>query len=108
VIDSHPVLLRNVNSDKNHWIELKLAGGDKSPRDAVGATVFVVANGIKQRGDVISGGSYLSSNDPRVHFGLGDATAIQSVEVHWPSGKVEHFTVPGTNRIVTLTEGSGK
>jgi enediyne biosynthesis protein E4 len=108
VIDSHPVLLRNVNSDKNHWIELKLAGGDKSPRNAVGATVFVVANGIKQRGDVISGGSYLSSNDPRVHFGLGDATAIQSVEVHWPSGKVEHFTVPGTNRIVTLTEGSGK
>jgi enediyne biosynthesis protein E4 len=43
-----------------------------------------------------------------LHFGLGDATTIQSIEVHWPSGKVEHFTVPGTDRIVTLTEGSGQ
>jgi enediyne biosynthesis protein E4 len=108
VIDSHPVLLRNVDPAKNHWIELKLVGGDKSPRDAVGATVYLAAAGIKQRGDVISGGSYLSSNDPRLHFGLGSAEAVQSIEVHWPSGKVEHFTVPGIDRIVTLTEGSGK
>jgi enediyne biosynthesis protein E4 len=108
VMDGHPVLLRNVNPDKNHWIEFKLVGGPKSPRDAVGATMYVTANGMKQRGDVISGGSYLSSNDPRPHFGLGSATSIDAVEVHWPSGKVEQFTVPGVDRIVTLTEGSGK
>ena len=61
VMDGHPVLLRNVNPDKNHWMELKLIGGPKSPRDAVGATVYLTAGGMKQREDVISGGSYLSS-----------------------------------------------
>ena len=76
VMDGHPVLLRNVSPDKNHWLELKLVGGPKSPRDAVGATVYVTANGMKQRGDVMSGGSYLSSNDPRPHFGLGQATKV--------------------------------
>src|SRR5579863_3229542 len=108
VMDGHPVLLRNVSPDHNHWLELKLIGGPKSPRDAVGATVYVTANGMKQREDVISGGSYLSSNDQRPHFGLGQATSVDDVEVHWPSGKLEHFTVPGIDRIVTITEGSGK
>jgi enediyne biosynthesis protein E4 len=107
VMDGHPVLLRNVSPDKNHWLELKLAGGEKSPRDAVGATVYVTANGMKQRGDVLSGGSYCSSSDPRPHFGLGQATKVDDVEVHWPSGSVEHFTVRGVDRIVTITEGSG-
>jgi hypothetical protein len=105
VMDGAPVLLRNVNPDKNHWLELKLVGGAKSPRDAVGATVYVTANGMRQRSDVLSGGSYLSSNDPRPHFGLGAATKVEAVEVHWPSGSVEQFTVPGVDRIVTLTEG---
>ena len=116
VIDGHPVLLRNVSPDKNHWLEVKLAGsgchptvpGPKSPCDAVGATVYLTANGIKQREDVLSGGSYLSNNDPRPHFGLGQATSVDSIEVHWPGGKVEKFTVPGVDRIVTLTEGTGK
>ncbi len=108
VMDGHPVLLRNVDPDKNHWLELKLVGGPKSPRDAVGATVYVTANGMKQRGDVLSGGSYLSSNDPRPHFGLGQATKVDDIEVHWPSGKVEHFTVPGVDRIAAITEGTGK
>ncbi len=108
VMDGHPVLLRNVDPDKNHWLELKLTGGEKSPRDAVGAAVYLTCNGMKQRGDVISGGSYLSSNDLRVHFGLGQATSVDAVEVHWPSGKVEKFTVPGVDRIVALSEGSGQ
>ena len=108
VMDGHPVLLRNVSDDKNHWLELKLVGGPKSPRDAVGATVYLTANGMRQREDVLSGGSYASSNDPRPHFGLGSATKIDDLEIHWSSGKVEHFTVPGIDRIVTLTEGSGK
>jgi enediyne biosynthesis protein E4 len=108
VMDGHPVLLRNVSPDKNHWLELKLVGGPKSPRDAVGATVYVSANGMKQRGDVLSGGSYLSSNDPRPHFGLGQATKIDDIEIHWPDGKVEHLSVPDVDRIVTITEGTGK
>jgi hypothetical protein len=108
VIDGHPVLLRNVNPDHNHWLELRLVGGPKSPRDATGATVYLTANGMRQRGDVLSGGSYLSSNDPRPHFGLGPATKIDDIEVHWPSGKVEHFTVPAVDQIFTLTEGTGK
>jgi hypothetical protein len=115
VEDGHPVLLRNVNPDHNHWLELKLVGsginttkGPKSPRDAIGATVYVTANGMKQRGDVISGGSYMSSNDFRPHFGLGQATTVDAIEVHWPSGKVEHFTVPGVDQIVTISEGTGK
>jgi enediyne biosynthesis protein E4 len=108
VMDGHPVLLRNVNDDHNHWLELKLVGGEKSPRDAVGSTVYVKANGMRQRQDVLSGGSYLSTNDPRPHFGLGQATSIDDIEVHWPSGKVEHFTVPGVDQIVTIKEGTGR
>ena len=108
VEDGHPVMLRNVNPDKNHWLELKLVGGPKSPRDAVGATVYVTANGMKQRGDVLSGGSYLSTNDPRPHFGLGQANKVDAIEVHWPSGKIENFTAPSMDRIVTVTEGAGK
>ncbi len=108
VEDGHPVLLRNVSPDHNHWLELKLVGGTKSPRDAVGATVYVTANGMKQRGDVLSGGSYGSTSDPRPHFGLGQATKVDDIEVHWPSGKVEHFTVPGVDRIVAISEGAAK
>jgi hypothetical protein len=107
VLDGAPALLRNVSPDKHHWIELKLIGGAKSPRDAVGATVYLTANKMRQRGDVISGGSYASTNDPRLHFGLGDATVIEDIEVHWPSGTKEHFAVQQIDRIVTLTEGQG-
>jgi hypothetical protein len=108
VLDGHPVILRNVSADKNHWVELKLVGGPKSPRDAVGATVYLTANGVKQRGDVLSGGSYASSSDPRLHFGLGQASKIDDIEIHWPDGKVEHVSVPGVDRIVTITEGASK
>src|SRR5579862_7084775 len=107
-VDHVPVLLRNVNPDHHHWLELKLVGGAKSPRDAVGATVYLTADGIRQRGDVLSGGSYLSSNDFRVHFGLGDATTVDTVEIHWPSGTVEQFKVTAVDRILTVEEGKGK
>ena len=108
VMDGHPVLLRNVSPDKNHWLELKLEGGPGSSRDAVGSTVFLTANGMRQRADVISGGSYLSTNDLRPHFGLGQSAKVDDIEIHWSSGKVEHFTVPGVDRIVPLKEGTGR
>jgi hypothetical protein len=107
VLDGVPALLRNVSPDTHHWIELKLVGGAKSPRDAVGATVYCTANGMRQRGDVISGGSYASTSDPRLHFGLGDATKIDLLEVHWPSGVKENFSIGKVDQIVTLVEGSG-
>ena len=106
-MDGVPVLLRNVNADHNHWVELKLIGGPKSPRDAVGATVYLNAGGMRQRGDVLSGGSYLSSNDLRVHFGLGSATHAGTAEIHWPSGAKETIKLPAVDRIYTVTEGTG-
>jgi hypothetical protein len=107
VVDGTPVLLRNTSPDKNHWIEIKLIGGAHSPRDAIGATVYLTANHMRLRGDVISGGSYASTSDPRLHFGLGDATTIEEIEVHWPSGTKEHFPASQVDRIVTLVEGHG-
>jgi hypothetical protein len=106
-MDQSPVLLRNVNPDHHHWVEFKLVGGSKSPRDATGATVYLTAGGIRQRGDVLSGGSYLSSNDMRIHFGLGDAKKIESMEIRWPSGAVEKLAPSVIDRIVTVTEGKG-
>jgi hypothetical protein len=106
-MDGVPVLLRNVNPDHHHWVELKLIGGPKSPRDAVGATVYLQADGIRQRGDVLSGGSYLSSNDMRVHFGLGDATDAGIAEIRWPSGIKETVKLPAVERIYTITECNG-
>jgi hypothetical protein len=106
-IDGVPVLLKNVDADHNNWVELKLIGGPKSPRDAVGSTVYLTANGMTQRGDVLSGGSYLSSNDMRVHFGLGKATKVDKVEIHWPDRSVELVKLPAVDRIFTITEGKG-
>jgi hypothetical protein len=106
-MDGVPVLLRNVNPDHHNWVELKLIGGPKSPRDAVGATVYLAANGMRQRGDVLSGGSYLSSNDLRVHFGLNDATDAGTAEIHWPSCAKEMVKLPAVDRIYTITEGQG-
>jgi hypothetical protein len=106
-MDGVPVLLRNVNPDHHHWVELKLIGGPKSPRDAVGATVYLNADGMRQREDVLSGGSYLSSNDFRAHFGLGDATEAGSVEIHWPSGVRDTIKLPMVDCIYTVTEGKG-
>jgi hypothetical protein len=106
-IDSAPVLLRNVVKNNNHWIAFKLVGGPKSPRDAVGAKALVTAAGTRQRGDVFSGGSYASSSDQRLHFGLGTAAKIDKVEIYWPSGKKEEVIVPGVDRILTVVEGQG-
>lgn len=111
-IDGPAVLLRNVNPDHHHWVELKLVGGKAangrmSPRDAICATVYLKANGITQRDDVMSGGSYNSSNDQRLHFGLGDATDAGSAEIHWPSGAKQTVKLPAVDRIYTITEGSG-
>jgi enediyne biosynthesis protein E4 len=106
-IDHTPVLLRNVNADNNHWVGIKLIGGPKGPRDAVGTTVYLSAGGIRQRGDVMSGGSFESSNDQRLHFGLEQASTVEDVEIHWSSGLVEHVSLPSTDRYFVIEEGKG-
>jgi hypothetical protein len=106
-LDSTPTLLRNVNPDHHNWVEFKLVGGAASPRDAVGTTLKLQAGGLTQREDILSGGSFLSSNDQRAHFGLGNANKVNALEIHWPSGAWEYVTVPGTNCIYTITEGRG-
>lgn len=106
-IDGPPVLLRNVNPDHHHWVEIKLVGGPKSPRDATCATAYLTANGIRQRQDVLASGSYISANDRRLHFGLGDSKDAGSLEIHWPSGSKETVKLPGVDRIYTVSEGKG-
>ena len=104
-IDSTPSLLRNVVKNNNHWLELKLVGGPGSPRDAIGAKVFVTAGGVRQRVDVFSGGSYSSSSDPRAHFGLGSATQIDKIEIQWPSGLKQLVAAARIDQIITIEEG---
>jgi hypothetical protein len=106
-IDHVPALLQNVNPDKNHWVGLKLVGGPKSPRDAIGTVVYLTAGGTRHREDVLSGGSYESSNDQRLHFGLGDSTAVDKVEIRWPSGAVESVALPAVDRFYVVEEGKG-
>jgi hypothetical protein len=106
-IDGPPVLLRNVNPDHHHWVEMKLVGGPKSPRDATCATVYLKANGMRMRQDVLASGSYISANDRRPQFGLGDATDAGTAEIHWPSGAKEMVKLPAVDRIYTITEGQG-
>jgi len=106
-IDHTPVLLRNVNPDTNHWVGIKLIGGLKAPRDAIGATVFLTSNGIRQRADVMSGGSFESSNDQRLHFGLGQSVTVDTLEVRWPGGAIENVKLPGIDRYFVIEQGKG-
>jgi hypothetical protein len=83
----------------------ELAAIPKSPRDAIGAKVFLTAGGVRQRADVFSGGSYASSSDPRLHFGLGAASKVDKLEIFWPSGLREEVTPPCIDCIVQAIEG---
>jgi hypothetical protein len=106
-VDGPPVLLRNVNPDHHHWVEMSLVGGPKGPRDATCATVYLKANGLRMRQDVLASGSYISASDRRPHFGLGDATDAGTAEIHWPDGTKETLKLPAVDRIYTITEGKG-
>ena len=105
-VDGPPTLLRNVVQNGNHWVDLKLVGSTRGPRDAIGAKVFLTAGGITQRADVISGGSYCSSNVLRLHFGLGLSSRIDKIEVRWPDGKTQNVDLPAVDRIFTIEEGN--
>lgn len=103
VLDEAPLVLRNMGTP-NHWLGISLAGS-KSNRSAVGARVIVTSvSGQKQIFDASSGGSYLSSNDPRIVVGLGNARGVRSVEVRWPSGRVQTLANPQIDRYHRITE----
>ncbi|HKG14078.1 MAG TPA: CRTAC1 family protein [Pyrinomonadaceae bacterium] len=108
-MDAAPTILRNVSAAKNHWLRVKLVGdpAKKSPRDATGAVVYLTTGKLRQRGEIVSGGSYSSQNDTCPLFGLGGATKVDRLEVHWPSGATETFDVPAIDKTVTLAEGKG-
>lgn len=109
-IDDAPTLLRTDGANRaGHWLGVKLIGDvkQKSPRDAIGATVLCKVGGKTMRAEVASGRSYNSQSDLRVHFGLGAATKIDRLEVRWANGKTEHHAINAIDRIVTVEQGSG-
>jgi len=105
-LDGGPMVLRNHGVPGRHWVSFELAG-TKSNRLALNARIKIVAGGMTQTDEIHSGGSYLSQNDLHVHFGLGSATKIESVEIHWPSGKVETLGNLAADQFYSVLEGQG-
>jgi hypothetical protein len=96
-------ILHNETPTQNHWLTLQLIG-HKSNRDAIGAEVKVITPGLQQTATVSTAGSYLSSSDKRVHFGLGLNDKAQKIEIHWPSGIVQILENVQANRILIIDE----
>lgn len=105
-LDAAPSILRNEGGDGNKWITLEL-GATKGNPLAIGARVKLIAGGVTQIEEVRSGGSYISQNDLRVHFGLGKATKADVIEIRWPSGDVETLRDVPADKIYAVLQGSG-
>lgn len=105
-LDGSPMILRNKGVPGRHWVSFELAG-TKSNRLALNARVKLVSDGMTQTEEIHSGGSYLSQNDLRIHFGLGSAKNIDKVEVHWPSGATDTFVNLAADQFYTVLEGHG-
>ena len=105
-LEGSPMILRTQGAEKNHWLSLELAG-TKSDRLALNARVRVTAGNLVQLGEVISGGSYLSQNDLRLHFGLGAHEKADAVEITWPSGRKETLKDLASDRAYAVLEGEG-
>ena len=104
-VNEPPSLLRNDAPAGNHWVKVKLVGTE-SNRSAIGSRVLVHFGGKVQVQDLLSQQSYLSCNDPRLHFGLGRATSAE-VEIYWPNGRHERHTNIVVDQLLTFKEGSG-
>jgi hypothetical protein len=101
-MNSTPSLLKN-DGPHGHFLNLSLTG-TKSNRSAIGARAIVTANGRKTIDEVMSGGSYYSSNSFTLHFGLGTATAVESIEIRWPSGTVQKIGKTAVDQTLNVTE----
>jgi enediyne biosynthesis protein E4 len=101
-----PTLLLNTTQSSNHAVMFSLVGG-KSNKSAIGARVTIRAGDLMEFNEVRAGGSYLSQNDPRLHFGIGDKNKLDSVEIAWPSGNKETLKNLSADAIYTIEEGRG-
>jgi len=112
-VGAPPTLLLNQGGNSNHRVLFKLVGTGtvgtvtKSNKAAIGARVTVRARNVGQFSEVRAGGSYLSQNDPRLHFGLGAESTMTEVEIKWPSGKIETLRNVPADFIYTIVEGQG-
>jgi hypothetical protein len=104
-LDDRPSLLRN-DTAGGHWFTMRLEG-TTSNRSAIGAKVTIEAAGDRQIAEVRSGGSYISHNDSRVHFGLGEAQVVDVVSIRWPTGKVQTVRSLAADRFYVAREGTG-
>ena len=103
MLEGGPLVLRNTGT-RNHWLGVSLTGS-KSNRQGLGARVTVTDNsGRKQFFEVTTAGSYISANDPRILVGLGEAKGVRSVEVRWPSGRVQTLSNPSIDRYIVMKE----
>jgi hypothetical protein len=105
-LQGEPMILRPVDKSRNHWINFELEG-TWSNRLALNARVRITAGDLSQVNEVRSGGSYLSQNDLRLHFGLGSHTTVDRAEVIWPSGRTEILMKLEADRFYCVKEGSG-
>ena len=101
-------LFRNDGGNQNHWIRISLAGNGKtSNRDGIGASLKLNSEGFVAVEQAKGGMGYMSASDPRIHFGLGKRTRIDSLEITWPSGQVDRLTNVPADRIIAVKEGTG-
>ena len=105
-LEGSPMILRPEGGPKKHWIGLELAG-TKSNRLALNARVRISSGDLVQLGEIQSGGSYISQNDLRLHFGLGDHTRIDTLEITWPSGNKETLKNLSADHLYSILEGQG-
>ncbi len=105
-LDGAPTLLRNDGGNRNNWILIKCTG-TRSNRSAIGTRVKVTTADRSQINEVMSGSGYYSQNDLRLHFGLGRASKVDTVEVAWPSGVKETFRDLAVNRFIVIQETKG-
>ena len=106
VLDGAPLLLRNNTRLTHHWLRIKTVGM-RSNRDGLGARVLVRAGRLNQIAEVRANASFESASDPRLHFGLGEATRVDAIEVRWPSGAVDRIVSLPADKEVTIEEGKG-
>lgn len=99
-----PLLLHNSGGNGNHFVNFRLVG-TKSNRDAMGARIHIIADGVSQIREIAGGGSYLSQSDLRANFGLGRAARVQTVEISWPSGRKQTFHDIGADKFYLIEEG---
>ena len=102
----YPELMRNDGADANNWLEVLLIG-TKSNRDGIGSVLKLTSEGFVHTEQAKGGSSYMSASDPRIHFGLGKRTKIDSLVITWPSGQVDKLANVPINQIIAVKEGVG-